>query len=107
MIEATTAPDGFTWARTALALAFFLFVPGRKLLSGGPFFKDAVYPLVFPFRTGLSFSDYIEAVVASVLLLAGVSMALAFTVGLSLISLLAAYACLGLSGLLWWTFKKS
>ncbi|MBI4361367.1 hypothetical protein HY572_06375 [Candidatus Micrarchaeota archaeon] len=105
MIEATAAPDAFTWGRTVLALLFFLFVPGRKLLSGGPLLEDAVFALVFPFRVRLSFAQYVEAVVASVLLLAGIAVVLAFTVGLSFWTLVGGYALLAVLGLLHWFAK--
>lgn len=99
------APGFLTWAQTAVALLFFLFVPGRKLLSGGPLVEDAVFALLFPFRSGLSFFDYVESVVASLLVLSAVSMVLAFTVGLSFWTLVGGYALLAVLGWMHWFAK--
>lgn len=107
MIEATATPDGFTWMRTALALAFFLFFPGWSWLSGGSFMRAGTWRGVSPFPARLLISDVVESVVASMVLLAVTSMVLVFTVGLSLFSLLAAYALLAGLGWVWWTFKGS
>lgn len=89
MIEATAWPDPLTLVRAAIASFAVLYVPGRLFLKGN---------LEKITHDGLD--NIIESVLLSVLFLAIIGIALAFTVGISVTSLLFAYA---LSGVLIWT----
>lgn len=93
MIEAAAWPDPLTLVRTVLVSVAFLYVPGRLFLKGN---LDRIA------NDGLD--QVIESVFLSILCLAAIGIALAFTIGIHLYSLLGAYALLGI---FLWTRRKS